>query len=210
MKKLTLAAALVALTASAAGAADLSSAKGLDTASMSNKNTFAGWYLGVQGGGQFSNLDVADQFDGIDADGLVGGAHLGYNFALGSLVTGPYIEGGLSNVNIDIQGVDALRQDWYVHGGWMLGFKPTDKTLVFGRFGYEVASWSSDIGIPDADVRSWVIGGGIDTMLTQHVSLGVTADYIVPQEITVDSTAYTDLLDASETLRVMGRLTYRQ
>jgi outer membrane immunogenic protein len=178
-------------------------------------NPFAGWYFGLQGGGQFTNIDINDQFDGIGADGLIGGAHAGYNMQMGSLVTGPYVEGGFSNVNVDINfgagaSGDLLSQDWYAQGGWLVGVEVYDKTLVFGRAGYEYAKWSSDFFSETVDVYSFVLGGGIETMIAANVSIGLTADYLIPHEIEVDSTNLTDLLDASEQLRAMARITYRQ
>lgn len=205
----------LALLSTGALAADLPSSTkdgGSHYATESGRaaNLFAGWYVGVQGGGQFTNIDVIDQFDGIGADGLIGGIHAGYNLSLGRLVTGPYVEGSLSNVNVDLAGQDLLVQDWYVQGGWLVGVNVSPSTLLSAHLGYEWAKWSSDLYDEEADVRSFAIGGGIDTIVASHVTFGVKLDYLIPHSIEVDSHDVTDFLDASESLRVMGRLTYRQ
>lgn len=210
MNKIVTACALAALMASPVAAADLKngSSTASDYATPAN-NLFAGWYIGIQGGGQFTNIDVYDQFDGIGADGLIGGVHAGYNLSLGRLVTGPYVEGSLSNVNVDLGGQDLLVQDWYVQGGWLVGINVGPNTLISGHVGYEWAKWSSDFFDEEADVRSFAIGGGLDTIVASQTTFGIKVDYLIPHSIEVDNHDVTDFLDASESLRVMGRLTYR-
>lgn len=210
MKRIAFA-AIVALGLSLpVAAADLGgSYKDSPLAGDFSSNPFAGFYVGVQAGGQFTNIDVMDQFDGIGADGFVAGGHAGYNFAGGRFVFGPYVEGGFSNVNTDISGFDALKQDSYVQLGGLAGYVVGSATLISVHGGYEWSQWGSDLGTGDIDVGAFVLGGGIDTMIAPHVSLGAKVDYLVTDSIEVSGFDASDLVEA-ESLRATLRLTYRR
>lgn len=170
---------------------------------------FSGFYGGINAGGQFTNIDVMDQFDGIGADGLIGGAHAGYNVCAGRFCFGPYVEGGLSNANVEIAGQDALVQDWYAQAGLLAGYVVGKSTMVSVHGGYDWSRWSSDFVEGDIDVGSYVVGAGIDTMLAEHVSLGLKVDYLIFNSAEFESHDITDAVEKSEGLRVQGRLTYR-
>jgi opacity protein-like surface antigen len=207
--------AIVSLTAillaSNASATDLKDSRtdflGLSSAKVDNP--FAGFYGGIHGGGQFVNIDVMDQFDGIGADGLVGGAHAGYNMCSGRVCFGLYGEGGLSNVNVELGGQDALIQDWYAQGGALIGYVAGKSTLISIHAGYDFSAWSSDFTDANIDVGAYVIGAGVDTMIADHVSLGVKVDYLIADSVEVESHDVTDYVEKSEGLRVLGRITYR-
>lgn len=171
---------------------------------------FQGFGIGVHGGGQFTNIDVYDQFDGIGADGLIGGLHAEYLFAMGNFRVGPYVEGGLSNVNTEIGGQDLLNQDWNIGGGVKAGVVLWNATLVYGKAGYEFSKWSIAEDEAEADVESVVLGGGVETMLAQNVSIGLEANYVVPMNIEVEDQDLTDYLEESESIRALARITWRQ
>jgi opacity protein-like surface antigen len=172
-------------------------------------NPFQGFYGGLNAGGQFTNIDVMDQFDGIGADGLIGGAHAGYNACAGRICFGPYAEAGLSNANVEIVGQDALIQDWYAQAGLLVGYVAGKSTLISAHAGYDWSHWSSDFVDGDIDVGSIVVGAGLDTMIADHVSLGVKVDYLIFNSAEFESHDITDAVEKSEGLRVQGRLTYR-
>jgi outer membrane immunogenic protein len=123
MKKIFLsAAALVGLTVGAA-AADLprrTVAPAMSPIMSVPVFTWAGFYVGVQGGYAFGqdNLKVFStatgltygRIDGGDMDGLVGGVHAGYNVQFGSLVVG--VEG-----DIEASDLESKRSETYVAGG---------------------------------------------------------------------------------------------
>lgn len=173
---------------------------------------FQGVGGGVSIGGQFTNIDVTAggfSFDGIGADGLVGGAHLEYLFAVGgNFRVGLYAEGGISNVNTDLMGMDAINQDWFGGAGAKAGFV-ISQTLIYGKLGYEWSKWSIFDEAAEADVESVLIGGGIETMIAQNVSLGVEGNYIVPVSIDVEGADLTEFLEETESFRGVVRLTYR-
>ncbi len=204
------ASALTLFIAAPALAADLKGERDVTSADyVSGRAAFQGVGVGVNGGGQFTNIDVMDQFDGIGADGLAGGAHVEYLFGMGTFRVGPYVDGGISNVNTEILGYDLLNQDWYVGAGVKAGVVLWNSTLVYGKLGYEYSQWSIAEDAFEADVDSVVIGGGVETMISQNVSIGLEANYIVPLSIEVQDKDLTDYLEESETIRALARVTYR-
>lgn len=210
------AAALIAtgiLTGSAM-ASDLLDGKYENEADSQIHTYFQGIAVGIHGGGQFTSVrlnDEEDYFDGISSDGLIGGAHLEYLFAVNSFRIGAYAEGGFSNVNTGIGApdFDLLQQDSYYGGGLKAGVVVGGNTLLFARFGYDWSQWQAFEAV-DADVQSWVIGGGAETMITDNLSLGVEADYLLVNDVEAASTDLSDLFDESEMIRAKVRLTWRQ
>lgn len=210
--KSSMAALAVAMAFSApVGATDLLDEK-YDPASQYQEqiaNPFAGFYVGAQVGGQFTNVDIEDQFDGLGADGLIGGIHGGYNFCAGNFCTGPYVEGGWSSVDSNLAGIELYAQEWYAQGGWLVGYRAWKSSLIYAKAAYEFSSWKVFETV-DSDVESYVLGGGIDTLVGEHVSVGVFADYIVPNTIDIGGTDVTDALEQSESLRAGLKITVRQ
>jgi hypothetical protein len=190
--------------------ADIHGSKGDPTSSdyISSPAPFQGAAVSVELGGQFTNLDIDDQFDGIGADGLVGGGSVEYLFGVGGFRVGPYVNGGISNVNTEIMGQDIFNQDWFLGAG-IKGGPVVGNTLIYGKLGYEISQWTIGDDDADADVESVVVGGGVETMIADHVSLGLEAVYAVPLSVEVESHDVTELLEESESLRVVGRVSYR-
>jgi hypothetical protein len=176
---------------------------------------FLGLGVSAFAGGQFTNINIDGAFDGIGADGAIGGLGVEYLFGSGRFRFGPYIEGGWSNVNTAIdfgpgaEG-DLLNQEYFFGGGLKAGFTVYRSSLIYARVGYERASWDVAEGEADADVDSVVVGGGIETLIADNWSLGLGADYVVPMNIEADGQDVTDLLDETESLRVLGRITWRR
>lgn len=209
MKKLLISTLLLVAAAGQAFAADIFSEDSRhDTP---NYIAFDGLAVGVHGGGQMTSIDVAGVFDGISADGLIGGVHAEYLFTAGRFRIGPWAELNFSDVNTELLGIDLLSQDHAYSGGVKFGVTAWGASLISGRVGYEVAQWSSDIpGVGDIDVGSWVFGVGVETMIAANVSFGIQGDILLPNEVTALGTNVTDLVEDSEQGRVVARLTWRQ
>jgi opacity protein-like surface antigen len=177
---------------------------------------FQGFGIGVHGGGQFTNVEIGDggfSFDGVGADGFVGGIHAEYLFGFaGNFRAGPYIEGGFSNVNTNFEtpggDLDLLNQEHYYGGGIKAGMVFFNSALIFARAGVERAKWefAEEIGV---DVDSFVLGGGVEAMVASNVSVGLGLDYVTPFNIEADGEDVTDLFDETESFRGTLRLTYR-
>lgn len=209
MKRLLISAFLLLSGITAAAAADLLT-DGHDEAHAPYKQAFVGFGAGIDLGGQFTSIDIGGAFDGISADGLVVGAHAEYLFAHGSFRFGPYIEGGLSDVNTQIGGADVLTQDHYFGAGLKAGIVAYQTALISVHAGFERAKWSSDLFSGHATVDSWKLGGAVETMVAPNVSLGLNLDYLRPENVDVDGFDATSLLKDSEQGRALLRVTWRQ
>lgn len=176
------------------------------------KEAFKGFGLGIFGGGQFTSIDVGGVFDGVSADGFIGGITGEYLFAAGQFRVGPYLEGGFSNVNVELGGTDLIQQDYFYGGGVKAGAVVYGSSLVYVRGGYERAIWTSDAfpGLGDITADRFVAGGGIETMISSNISLGVGVDYLVPNNVEVQGIDITSSVEDSEHLRAAARLIWRQ
>jgi opacity protein-like surface antigen len=180
------------------------------------KAAFQGLGIGVHGGGQFTNVEIGEgdfSFDGVGADGLAGGVHGEYLFAFGgSFRVGPYCEGGFSNVNTNVEtpkgDLDLLNQEHYYGCGAKAGAVVGD-ALFYARIGVERSKWEFAEEI-DVDVDSYVIGAGIEAMIADNVSLGLSGDYITPFNIEAEGHDLTKFFDETESFRGLVRLTYRR
>jgi hypothetical protein len=211
-----LAVAILPFSANAADVYNQGSTKDAPYDGPISRPAFVGLGVGIHGGGQFTNIDLnagGFAFDGVGADGLVGGIHAEYLFALGQFRVGPYAEGGFSNVNTEISfgGADAdiLNQESYFGGGVKAGMV-FGSALVYGRAGYEWSQWGTDLADIDIDVESLVVGGGVEAMIARNVSIGLSADYLIPLNVEAAGIDVTDYVEDSESVRVLARITYRQ
>lgn len=219
MKRITMlfvAAAMSFFTVSA-GAADILSPNSNYTGpDLDAPYAFSGLAIGVDGGGQFNAWDIdagTFSFDGISSDGLIGGVHADYLFALNrNMRLGVYAEGGWSDVatSFSAPGFSAeLKQDTYYGGGAKIG-ATVHGTFVYLRGGYDRSQWT--ISAPGFDVSagadSWLFGGGIDTMVSDHVSFGGGVDYLVVDDADVAGESLKEFLGNSEIIRARARLSY--
>jgi opacity protein-like surface antigen len=171
---------------------------------VSKGGDFRGVYAGVGIGGEFANIEVGSFADGIGADGIVGDAVLGYDFRFGSFVFGPRIQGGITNVNTELLGVDALNLDGFVNFGGRAGVV-FNRTLVYAHGGYEMMFASSDIpgidsALDDADLNAVTVGLGLETAIADHVSLALEGAYVHG----------IDDADGVEAFRGMARINFRR
>jgi opacity protein-like surface antigen len=201
-----------------------------EPAQVDVREYFQGLGVGTHIGGAFTAIELQDssdesnfKFDGISADGFQGGVHAEYLFSAGRLRFGPYIEGGLANVNTVFEAGPfeaELEQSCYYGGGLKAGVTAFRTSLVFARVGYERQCWEAsatsgedETDSTDVEVGALVIGGGIATMVSDNVSLELTGDYLTPLSIDVDGVdgnEIEDALEGSEQGRVWLRATWRQ
>jgi hypothetical protein len=180
---------------------------------------FTGLGVGVDGGGQFTAIQLNDgpvSFDGISADGLVGGGHLEYLVAVDRFRLGAFCDGGLSNVNTDIEtsgpSGDLLSMDHYYGCYGKVGATVYGDSLVAIHFGYQWSQWTvgdafgADI---QADAGFWVIGPSIETMIDPNWSVGLVGDYGFLDNVEAEGMDLTPVFDETEFGRIKVRLTYR-
>lgn len=152
LRKLALAAAAVAVTSSAALAADLYVPETPAPIVEASGVGFEGLYTGVQLGGYFQ--------DDYDTQAFVGGV-VGYNFTADPVLAG-----------IELQGNYYFENDDYPAAGEILalgklGFVVTDNFAVYalGGFGYV---WQEEDA---ADFYEYALGVGAELKLTDEVGL---------------------------------------
>jgi len=175
--------------------------------------SWTGLYVGVNAGYAWANDDVAlnglggaawnpyypDPFRkrDLDGSGFSGGAQIGYNYQLNTLVIG--IEADISKTDLDrsltTNGPGPgdpynlhLRQelDWLATVRGRLGFTPTHRSLVYVTGGWAIGRVSAtsnlDFAVTHYDVSGsdtrvgWTIGGGIEHSFASNWSL--KAEYL--------------------------------
>ncbi|WP_158626059.1 outer membrane protein [Arsenicitalea aurantiaca] len=149
---------------------------------------WTGAYVGVHAGYGWGDVDV-DGFavDGEDIDGWLAGVQAGYNVNLDGVVLG--IEGDIAWANISGSYEDAgttttATVDWLATIRGRVGFA-ADAFLIYGTAGVAFAGVDVDFDggstqFPDdSDSNThtgWVVGAGIETMVTETISL--KAEYL--------------------------------
>jgi len=210
MKRLLLAAAASLLTRSGAQAADIVEPTAYD---------WTGPYIGLQAGYGWDkpsvNLDkspalaTADQdADSFTRDGFVGGAFAGYLFQHESLLLG--LEGDVEYSGMDgstkaVQGTADVGRlesdiDWLASLRLRAGFA-MDWALIYATGGLAIGGteleFSGEPGMADHDSDDstqvgWTVGGGIESALTDNLS--IRAEYRYTDLGTLDVRA-TDVIN---------------
>jgi outer membrane immunogenic protein len=128
--------------------------------------TWTGPYIGISGGYGWGNSDFSGGLGGVDPAGGLFGATLGYNWQMGTLVTG--IEGDISWSGLR-DSAAGLRTE----NNWL--------GTVRGRLGYNAGRWmpyiTGGLAVGDIDSRiagvgssdktkaGWTIGGGVEAQI---------------------------------------------
>jgi outer membrane immunogenic protein len=167
---------------------------------------WGGFYVGGQLGGAWSDTDwryknlnwfnttgpnlVGTNFD-LDADGVLGGGQLGFNYQSGAWVFG--IEGSLAGAGIDgsrpspfFPELDrySTEIDWLTAVTGRVGYAQ-DRWLVYAKGGWAAADVELDLFDHDTPLHArsstwadgWTVGGGLEYALCRSFSLGVEYDY---------------------------------
>lgn len=128
---------------------------------------WTGGYVGTQLGYGSVDTDVS----GVDGDGVIGGLHAGYNWDMGDWVYGVEADWDLSDIDFDNNAgdVDNIARLKAKFG------RDFGRTLVYGTAG---GVWvDGDVAGTSQDDIGWLVGGGVDHMLTQNWILGGEALY---------------------------------
>jgi outer membrane immunogenic protein len=129
---------------------------------------WTGPYIGIQAGYAWAELDTGPAT--IDADGVLGGIHAGYNYDFGGFVVGGEVDYDFANVEIDgglgeIDGVARAK----LRAGADLG-----QVLVYGTAGGAYAT--ADTALGDLNDFGWLVGAGVDFAATDNIIVG--AEYL--------------------------------
>ncbi|MEY2440084.1 MAG: outer rane immunogenic protein [Verrucomicrobiota bacterium] len=158
---------------------------------------WAGFYLGLNSGGQFGHSETFDSATGrrfgYDESGFTGGLQFGYNFQWRWLVIGPEIDAGY--MNVDGSG-DEPKFVGQVHANTESDFFTTLRGragvrlnqggcwLIYATGGAIGVNYTARFHVdPDFfDARDnefdwgYTVGGGVERMLTRHWS--IKAEYL--------------------------------
>jgi outer membrane immunogenic protein len=143
--------------------------------------TWTGPYIGISGGYGWGKSDFSGGLGSVDPSGGLFGATLGYNWQMGTLVTG--IEGDISWSGLrDSDGAAGLRTE----NNWL--------GTVRGRLGYNAGRWmpyvTGGLAVGDIDSRitgvgssnktkaGWTIGGGVEAQIAGPWSAKVEYLYV--------------------------------
>ena len=140
---------------------------------------WSGFYAGGQLGWAWARGEGTNTFEGVDldADGVIGGVTTGYRHDLGNWVLGgelqydwadtEFSDVEIGDTPIDLDDEGGLNDIWRVKGiaGYDLG-----RTLVYGSAG--LAGASVEIGDDGYDSTGWLVGAGVDYMLTDRFTVG--------------------------------------
>jgi outer membrane immunogenic protein len=192
MKKILLSTvALLAFTA-AAGAADLPSRRApAPVFAAVPVFTWTGFYVGVQGGYAWGNNNASISVPGltasddIDFDGVVGGAHAGFNYQFGSIVAG--IEGDIeaTDIQADVAGLGFAARSKIDFQGSIRGRVGVafDRALIYGTGGLAFANFNtrySGFGATESFDNTewgWTLGAGVEYAITNNLTARVEYRY---------------------------------
>lgn len=141
---------------------------------------WTGFYAGVHGG--FGLLDTQGS-DGIDGENYrtpIGGAHVGFNYQVGSFVFG--LEADVSAINVD-EDLDSpfadVKADWIGSARARVGYT-FDQVLFYATGGGALAhaeSTSNISGASDDNVhKGYVLGAGVEVFVSNDWAIG--AEYL--------------------------------
>lgn len=153
--------------------------------------------VGVVGGGTLATLGDSSW------SGHLG---IGYDWQMSNLVLGVFGRVAMNDLGYSFAGAKVGDTDVDYMLGGRIGWVPraSGDWMLYGLVAYKWADIDVLVpGVGDASANSWVIGGGIEAMLTDHVYLGaeITAD-VSPDGDTVGGIANVESENYAGTLRV--------
>lgn len=186
----------IALSASAAGAADLYTGRRLPVheprplernyRDVGHPGLWQGLSVGLDAGYNWSRAHEIGGADTVDLGGALVGGHLGYNWQRGMAVLGA--ETDLAWTNADGARRYGTSDSIAFHNHWLSSFRlkagiAFDKLLVYATGGLALGGFDAELTTPsgkwhgDDTLVGWVAGGGIETKLTHSLSARVEALY---------------------------------
>ncbi|HWM82534.1 MAG TPA: outer membrane protein [Pseudolabrys sp.] len=192
MKRAILAAAMTALLAGSAYAADLPVRHMPVKAPVAVPYyNWTGFYIGVNAGGAFGRISQAG-FGSDSLNGFAGGAQIGYNWQVNNFVFGVETDFQGSSQKISESGFDPLLGGAFSSSGRLNYFGTIrgrlgiaqDRWLVYVTGGYAYQNIKVDFSSPFGAASSsstrggWTLGGGVEYAFAGPWTLGVEYLYL--------------------------------
>jgi outer membrane immunogenic protein len=141
---------------------------------------WTGFYAGVHGGFGLLDTQGSDGLDGENYRTPIGGAHVGFNYQVGSFVFG--LEADVSAINIDedlnLPFAD-VKADWIGSARARVGYT-FDQIMIYATGGGALAhaeSISNTNGSSDENIhKGYVLGVGVEVFVSQDWAIG--AEYL--------------------------------
>lgn len=191
MKKLLIAAALLAGTSSAALAADAIVEIPEAPIAVVETFTWTGFYVGAHAGYGFGETEaeyfddgfIVDELeDDYDIDGFLGGVQVGYNHQINNLVLGveaDFSVSGIDGESGDLEFADEFYEtniDWFGTVRGRVGFA-ADRTLIYATGGFAYGDVENrylfgGTEFSEDDLSTgWTAGGGVEHAFTDNVTV---------------------------------------
>lgn len=144
---------------------------------------YVGGAVGAGAGVYEQSSDFGDEFNGIGGEGIFGELNVGYDYDFGTWVAGVMVDGRYSGISADFTGT-SLDADYGFDILARAGVKVSEATLAYALAGYSWQHFDVDApaGIPgggdfDWDSSGFSVGGGLETALTEKVSVNLEYRY---------------------------------
>lgn len=136
------------------------------TAPVTTDYNWSGFYIGGQLGYGWADLEGAALGGSVDADGVLGGVHAGYNYDLGTFVIGAEVDFDLADLQLD----GGLGEIDRVARGKLKGGVAFDRALAYVTGG--IAYAEADTVLGNFDDIGYAVGGGLDYAVTDDIIVG--------------------------------------
>lgn len=194
MKRLLLAASVLALMSGASFAADLAPQPVEPVAPAYMPYSWTGFYVGLNAGGAWNDskwksvpgVTLFPSFN-TNGSGFIYGAQAGYNYQFDQFVVG--LEGDFSGSTVKGDGSCAgtparcrTKQDWLASIRARAGYA-FDRLLIYGTGGVAFTQYKNDETFPqavswgDSTRTGWTVGLGVEYAVTDHITAGVEWKY---------------------------------
>jgi len=175
------------------------------------KHHFQGFSVEVGAGLTASNAEVGPvggpTFLSIGDTAWSGHIGVGYDWQSGPLVVGLHGRVGMNDIDYSAMGTKAadtkLDYSLLARIGWVP--RPSGDWMLYLIGGYRWGELDLAAGIPvsNPDKNSWVLGGGVELMLTDAVFLGAEMTYdIAPKDENVGGIVNVETTDYTGTVRL--------
>jgi outer membrane immunogenic protein len=135
---------------------------------------WTGLYVSAGIGANFTVLGDEDGSGGLAADGLIGGARVGYDLAVGRFVGGVFGEYNWSNAELEVGPYSFFQKDSDWTAGLRGGVLIAPQTLVYVLGGYTQGDFSSAVlGGDNETFDGWTAGIGLEAMFGPGITAGL-------------------------------------